>query len=162
MNNAGVQQEPHRYPQRLHHSTPAWVPDGETFHIRIRVSSQQRDALASPRLGPLLLQSVVFYQEHLRWHCRLFLLMPNHLHALIAFPGDAKMSRTIGEWKSHHRRTNRILWQDNFFDHRLRSEAELLEKHHYILNNPVAKGLCQTFEDWPWIFPNVERAVPAR
>ena len=92
--------------------------------------------------------------------------MPDHLHALISFPREIKMSRVIGEWKAHHRRANELLWQENFFDHRLRNEAELFEKHRYILNNPVAKGLCPTADAWPWIFPQVnpqvERAVPAR
>jgi putative transposase len=150
----------------MHHHAPSWVPDGEIFHIRIRTSRHQSEPLTSPNRSPPLLSSVARYQETLRWNCCLFLLMPDHLHALISFPRDMKMSRIIGEWKSHHRRTNRVLWQDNFFDHRLRNPAEHLEKHLYILNNPVAKGLCANAADWPWVFPasdpRVERAVPAR
>jgi hypothetical protein len=61
------------------------------------------------------------------------------------------MSDTIGDWKRYHARRNGILWQENFFDHRLRNHlAELDAKYTYIRDNPVVLGLCDRTEDWPW------------
>ncbi len=77
--------------------------------------------------------------------------MPDHLHALLAFPPDKKMSSVIGTWKSFHAKQHGILWQGNYFDHRIRTDAELEEKAAYIRRNPVVKGLCSTEEDWPWV-----------
>jgi hypothetical protein len=34
-------------------------------------------------LGPAILDSAIFYEKKTRWHITLFLLMPNHLHALL-------------------------------------------------------------------------------
>jgi putative transposase len=79
--------------------------------------------------------------------------MPDHLHAVLSFPRDKAMSDIIREWKRFHRRTNHVMWQEGFFDHRLRADergVQLTAKLNYIRNNPVAAGLCAKVEDWPW------------
>ena len=136
--------------QRLHHATPAWVPEGARFHIRIRVAADFTRPLTDQALGEALLDSVSHYQKHQRWHATLFLLMPDHLHAILSFPAQESMSRVIGEWKRFHAKTHGIHWQENFFDHRLRNDAEADLKYDYIRRNPVAKNLCVDPDDWPW------------
>ena len=135
---------------KLHHRTPGWVPAGESFHIRLRLDRAQQLPLTSPVLATVLFDSVRYYHERARWHCHLFLLMPDHLHALLAFPPHAVMSRTIGEWKKYHTQHRQVLWQDGYFDHRIRDAHEFKEKAAYIRQNPVVKGLCTRPEDWPW------------
>jgi len=79
------------------------------------------------------------------------LLMPDHWHALLSFPLESKMTAIVGRWKAWHTRQLGILWQDNFFDHRIRSPRELQLKAEYSRQNPVMKGLCQNAADWPWV-----------
>ncbi len=144
---------PPPFKDRLHHRVPRWVPDGETFHIRIRCAPEQTaDAsLITTSLAQPLLDSACFYHAKHRWCCFLFLLMPDHLHALIAFPPHETMSAVIHDWKAWHKRTHGIAWQDGYFDHRLRDDREFELKAHYIRQNPVVKGLCSRAEDWPWV-----------
>jgi hypothetical protein len=88
------------------------------------------------------------------WHVALFLLVPDHVHALLAFKRDGSMSRVIGDWKHFHARKNRIEWQEGFFDHRLRDDErgeKLQAKVNYIRQNPVVAGLCASAEEWPWV-----------
>jgi len=61
------------------------------------------------------------------------------------------MSRIVGGWKSYHARFHAVGWQDNFFDYRIRSASDLAQKEAYIRMNPVAKGLCERPEAWPWV-----------
>ncbi|MCX7827537.1 MAG: hypothetical protein N2689_18565, partial [Verrucomicrobiae bacterium] len=112
--------------------------------------------LIEPALARALLDSARFYHERQQWHARLFLLMPDHLHALLVFPMEARMGEVIRNWKRFHARRHDVRWQENFFDHRLRSEDEQTERYHYILNNPVAKGLCQRPEQWPWVIRDAD------
>ena len=76
------------------------------------------------------------------------------------------MSRVIGEWKHFHARRNDVLWQEGYFDHRLRDDErgeQLSMKVDYIRANPVAAGLCARPKDWPWVLDSlasVDRAVP--
>ena len=80
------------------------------------------------------------------------LLMPDHLHAFIAFSPHQAMTKTISDWKQYTAKKLKIDWQCNFFDHRLRNDAELQEKWGYVLNNPVRAGLCESPEEWPYVF----------
>jgi len=138
------------YPSRLAHKIPGWIPDGAIFHIRIRCSSENRKPLTLPSFAPAILESVRTYVRIQRWHCLLFLLMPDHLHALLQFSSEDGLSGTIQGWKRYHRRMNGIVWQDNFFDHRIRTQSELADKFAYIEQNPVVCGLCGEAQDWPW------------
>jgi REP element-mobilizing transposase RayT len=150
------------YPQRLHHAVPSWVKTGSCFHIRLRVAPENSmsRALAQPEIAAGLLAAARFYHERQRWHCRLFLLMPDHIHALLIFPAESQMSRVIGEWKHYATRQWSIDWQPNYFDHRIRNAAGLAEKYTYVRRNPVVKGLCQRAEDWPWVWQPDEPLVP--
>jgi len=137
--------------RRLHHATPAWVKADAVFHIRVRLAPISSKPLTEPALGTALLESAGFYHRHASWFCHLFLLMPDHLHALLCFPRATDMRTVMGRWKAWQTRTLRISWQDNFFDHRIRNARELQLKADYIRQNPVVKDLCKNAADWPWV-----------
>jgi REP element-mobilizing transposase RayT len=140
-----------QYPKRLFHKVPSWVEDGSIFHIRIRCAVENTVVLTSQHAAGLLLESVFVYQDKDRWFAHLFLLMPDHIHALLSFPGHEVMSKVIGDWKRFRHKQLGLRWQDNFFDHRIRNTEEYLDKAAYIRRNPVAKGICCQPEDWPWV-----------
>jgi len=139
--------------KKLHHEIPSWVTDGSRFHIRIRCDKSTPRPLTETSLARALLDSVDHYEQRQRWHATIFLVMPDHLHAILSFPAQEAMAKTIGQWKRFHAKANGIIWQENFFDHRLRNLAEADLKFDYIRQNPVAKGLCATPDDWPWYWP---------
>jgi len=143
-----------QYPNRLFHKTPSWAEDGAVFHIRIRCADENQAILTQRDIAEALLASADFYTQKGRWFAQLFLLMPDHLHALISFPKEQVMSRVVADWKRYQSKQHGIRWQDNFFDHRIRNTAEYLEKAAYIRNNPVVKGLCETPKEWGWIIEN--------
>jgi REP element-mobilizing transposase RayT len=43
-------------------------------------------------------------------------------------------------------------WQDECFDHVLRSDESLSEKIEYIRQNPVRAGMVERWQDYPWIW----------
>jgi len=143
------------FPERLHHRVPHWIEPGALFHIRIALNrDKQQKALTDPPLAQAILASTKFYQSRIRRHIRLFLLMPDHLHGLLSFARDKSMSEIIGGWKRFHKRLNRVMWQEGYFDHRLRADergTQLSAKINYIRQNPAVAGLCTKAEDWPWV-----------
>ena len=143
------------FPERLHHRVPHWVEPGALFHIRIALDREkERKALTDPALAQSILVSAKSYETRLHWHITLFLLMPDHLHALPSFARDESMSEVIRGWKRFHARTNHVIWQEGYFDHRLRADergTQLSAKRNYIRQNPAAAGLCARAEDWPWV-----------
>lgn len=140
------------YPGRLYHRTPGWVKDGSFFHIRIRAAVDQSPPLTGSALAGALLSAARHYHATGRWFCRLILLMPDHLHAVVAFPRGEAMAMTIRDWKRGAARLHGVRWQMNFFDHRLRDAREEAETWDYVRRNPVVKELCATEADWPWVW----------
>jgi len=68
----------------------------------------------------------------------------------------ASITQAIKGASAHlmNRRLNRTgaVWQEESFDHVLRSSESLDAKVEYILNNPCRKGLVQRPEDYPWLW----------
>ncbi len=146
------------YPGRLRHDVPGWVKAGAVFPVRIRVASEQGVPLTDEQLGGRLLAAVGRYHELGRWWCRLVVIMPDHLHAMVSFPDQGGMSATVRDWKRGTARFQGVRWQSNFFDHRFRSEKEADEAWAYFGENPVVKGLVPRAEDWPWRWSAFESA----
>jgi len=140
----------HGFGGRLFHEMPSRVQDDAIYHIRVRCATGSAP-LTQPDIAGRLLDSVKLYQAKERWWVHLFLLMPDHWHALLSFGLEREMSKTIGDWKRWHTRHSGIVWQENYFDHRVRNHlAEWDAKSDYIRNNPVVAGLCERAEKWPW------------
>jgi putative transposase len=142
------------FPSKLYHGVPHWVRDGALFHIRIRLDrTKEQYPLSTSPLAKALLNSAEFYDRRQRWFITVFMLMPDHIHALLSFERDKSMSRVIGDWKRYQTVQHGIVWQEGYFDHRLRDDErgeQLSAKINYIRQNPVAAGLCARVEDWPW------------
>lgn len=99
------------------------------------------------------MNSAIRYHEAQRWWLKLILLMPDHLHALIAVPKGGSLSDVVRMWKGYQAKTLGIQWQTGFFDHRLRDGESEQQKTDYILMNPVRAGLVERIEAWPYYWP---------
>ena len=79
--------------------------------------------------------------------------MPDHVHALISFPcSDKPLQRVISTWKQWTAKRFGIVWQRDFFEHRLRQEESRRQKADYILANPVRNGLVDSPGQWPFVY----------
>jgi REP element-mobilizing transposase RayT len=146
--------------KRLPHTVPQWVAGGSWFFITIKCVPQGKNQLCQADTANGVLAAMAHNHDKLAWHCRLCLLMPDHLHAIIAFPREPGMKSVISNWKKFVAGRLGVEWQRDFFDHRLRNHHELLEKTSYILMNPVRKELCERAEDWVWVYRPDNRPPP--
>ena len=136
------------------HEIPLWVdPSKETYFITINCAERGPNQLARAETAEPLVDTVRHRQEKFLWWPHLFLLMPDHLHALLSFPPSGKPIRlVISKWKEWTAKQLDIDWQEDFFEHRLRREESRREKAVYILANPVRAGLVSRPEDWPFVY----------
>ena len=146
--------------KKLPHTIPQWVAEGSWFFITIKCVPQHKNQLCCADIGEGVLAAMTHNHNKLVWHCHLCLLMPDHLHAILAFPRESGMKISTKNWKKFVAGKHGVDWQRDFFDHRLRNEAELQEKTSYILMNPVRKGLCERAEDWVWVYRPADRPPP--
>lgn len=77
-----------------------------------------------------------------------FVVMPNHVHLVSAFPHEKAMLAQCESWKHFsavqiNRRLGRKgrFWQQDAFDHLVRSEEQFWYLRDYIANNPRKAGL---------------------
>ena len=95
-------------------------------------------------------------------------VMPDHVHLLLAALRDengwpfrlVEIMQSLKGATSH--RINKLLhrsgpvWEEESFDHVLRSDESLKEKREYIRQNPVRARLVQKPEDYRWLWVNPE------
>ena len=94
-----------------------------------------------------------------------FVLMPDHLHWLLALRG-ADLSALVRRFKSSSARrinaarapSDTALWQPGFHDHALRREEDMAQTARYIIANPLRAGLAGSVRDYPhwdavWLQP---------
>ena len=100
--------------------------------------------------------------------CIGFVVMPDHVHAMIWFPEPRQLSRFVQGWK--RRSSFRIrawyrdakfryldsdgqsdpFWQERYHAFEIESESKLDEKLNYMHLNPVRAGLVERAADWRW------------
>lgn len=88
-----------------------------------------------------------------------YTIMPNHWHALLEPQGNCphSLSAVMKRIKGRSAKNLRSLigghgpiWQREWFDRWMRSDAEWEKCAAYIRNNPVKAGLVKTWTDHPW------------
>src|SRR6266446_4944073 len=86
-----------------------------------------------------------------RYYLDAFVIMPNHVHALVQPTGDNSLSEILHSWKSFtENEINRLmrrreeLWMHESYDHIVRDWEELLSWRRYIAGNPEKARLRDT------------------
>jgi putative transposase len=141
-----------RLHKHLQHQPPEWIGPDACYFLTVCAIPRGRNHFCQPEIGKAVLDSIVYRHEKGIWFCELAVLMPDHIHMIVGFPDVPSFSRIVGEWKHWLAHKHHVSWQENFFDHRIRSEADW-GKGEYILQNPVRAGLVEQAEDWPWVWP---------
>ncbi|MFN3410495.1 MAG: REP-associated tyrosine transposase, partial [Limisphaerales bacterium] len=93
-----------------------------------------------------------------RYELSAWVVMPNHVHAVVRPLGDRSLSKVLQGWKSYTAtvlnrllaRPGRPFWQTESYDHLIRDDADRERCCHYTVMNPVNAGLCARPEDWRW------------
>ncbi|MFH1059682.1 MAG: transposase [Pseudomonadota bacterium] len=98
--------------------------------------------------------------------CAGFVVMPDHVHALIWFKEAGQLSHFMKQWKQrssvnikrnmNERRTSYAdsaplsdpVWQEGYYSFNVYSQDKLVEKLNYMHHNPVKVGLVARPGDW--------------
>ncbi len=144
-----------------HAETPAVAQPGRAPYL------QHDERLDAVRSGPAWLSDsrvacvvveALLYGETVRRFYRLhaWVIMPNHVHAIFqlrtAIPAVMRWlkGRTGRVANRILGRTGTPFWQDESFDHWIRSAEELQLLIEYVEDNPVKSGLVQAKDQWRW------------
>ena len=145
------------------------IIDDELFAHFITFSVYRRRRLLDADHPKRILLGVL--NEELRRHaakCVGFVIMPDHVHAIVWFPEAGHLSHFMHGWKrksSYHLREwycrespsyfegfgeGDKFWQPKYYPFEIYTKEKLLEKMNYMHENPVRKGLAAQTTDWKW------------
>jgi REP element-mobilizing transposase RayT len=96
--------------------------------------------------------------HEIRYLLREWVVMPNHVHAVVWPMPNHRLSDILKSWKQFSSRRAKKLaglgcepfWQPESYDHWIRDDVEYGRISRYIRNNPVKAGFCVRPEDWRW------------
>ena len=88
------------------------------------------------------------YGDDCKYHLGDFVVMPNHVHLLVCLLGETDLTELCTSWKHYtSHEINRILkrrgrfWQEDSFDHLVRSPESFDHLRRYIAQNPTRAKL---------------------
>lgn len=107
-----------------------------------------------------IVAEAIHYRDTRSYSLYAFTIMPNHIHMLAAVErSNTSLNEILQSLKAFTaRKCNKVLtregpfWQHESYDHVIRAGPELGRMVRYIINNPVAAGLCKNWEDWAWTY----------
>ncbi|MFC1712683.1 transposase [Candidatus Poribacteria bacterium] len=110
--------------------------------------------LADPRIADIIENALLHFDGE-RYYLHGWVIMPNHVHALITPRRAHRLLDIVRSWKSYTaNKANRILgrngtlWQAGYFDRFIRNDHHFAAALAYIEDNPVKAGLCSKPEEW--------------
>jgi REP element-mobilizing transposase RayT len=113
--------------------------------------------LRQPEIARLVADAIKYFAGQ-RYELHGWVIMPNHVHAVLRPLGTHTLSAVLHSWKSFtaseaNRRLQRVgqpFWQTESYEHLVRDDADLHRCCHYTTMNPVNARLCLRPEDWAW------------
>jgi putative transposase len=129
---------------------------------------QRRALLACKEIAAILTDEWRNAHRRHGWAIGRYVIMPDHVHFFCRAELDAKplpvFTQRWKEWSSKRivrepivagigdpgPTLNGRVWQEEFFDHVLRSSESYGQKWDYVNENPVRAGLVKNSDEWPW------------
>ena len=119
--------------------------------------------LRKPEIGGLVAGALRHFDGN-RYTLHAWVVMPNHVHAVLTPHDGHSLSKILQSWKSfaaHEAKkvaqtsrlqipSRRPFWQRESYDHLVRDNADFARVCEYTVRNPVVAGLCAKPEDWAY------------
>ena len=127
--------------------------------------------LREPEIARMVSRALQHFHGQ-RYVLHAWVVMPNHVHAVVTPNEGHTLSEILQNWKSFtaHRaqkvaQASRLpipngepFWQRESYDHLVREQTDFVRVCEYTIQNPVSAGLCVRPEDWPYL--GTEQAPP--
>ena len=145
------------------------IADDEPFAHFVTFSVDRRRRLLDHDHAKRILLGVLNEQlDAFDARCQGFVVMPDHVHAIVWLPETGQLSRFMHGWKRmssfHIREWYRTsaaeyfqgfgkgdrFWTPKYYSFEIYSQRKLEEKLEYMHLNPVRAGLVARAIDWKW------------
>ncbi|HTW33123.1 MAG TPA: transposase [Rhizomicrobium sp.] len=145
-------------PREVYKHVLSLAEDGERQGLMHRLIDEGRGCclLRTPENAAIVANALRFFDGE-RYKLLAWVIMPNHVHAMVEQIEGHRLDRIVHSWKSFTaKQINRRLdsdgrvWARDYFDRYVRDERHYFNALYYIENNPVKAGLVRLAEDWAY------------
>jgi putative transposase len=101
----------------------------------------------------LLIDTLAHYRDQGKFLLHEFVIMPDHVHALLTPAPDISLERAMQFIKggfSYRKKERGAIWQPSFTNHRIRDWEDYERHRDYIRMNPVRARLASKPEAYPY------------
>ncbi len=128
----------------------------------ITASAYQKTPLfQSQKIASLLIDVLYHYREQRKFLLHSFVIMPDHIHLLITPGTHVTLERAMqfikGGFSFPVKKElgfGREVWQNSFYDRRVRDALEFDQFLQYIKENPLKRGLVPDAGEYPFSSAN--------
>jgi len=123
---------------------------GRVYFITKCIDRETKIDLTHPSIATIVCDSILHQKRSGIWHLLTFVIMPDHLHLLVALGEKSDLSKSMANFSKFPARkiqqmfpsNSGLLWQSGFYDRQVRRSVEKCpELTTYIHLNPVGKVL---------------------
>lgn len=109
--------------------------------------------MSDDRIAGLVVAALGYFDGE-RYDLAVWCVMPNHVHVVVRPRTGHKLQAILHSWKSFTaHEANKVLkrkgqfWEEEYYDHLVRDEADFRRCAEYVLENPEMAGL----KEWKWV-----------
>jgi len=133
---------------------PVSAPGDSTYFVTANTWEKRALFLAEP-FAELLIDTLFSYRDKGDYKLHAFVVMPDHLHALISPRVTLEKAMQLIKGGYSYRvkkelRAGTEIWQREYGDHRIRDASDYRLHEGYIHRNPMNRGLVVTPEEYRW------------
>ncbi len=133
------------------------APQETRTYFVTAVTAQRRSLFQVTANAELLQQTILEYRSRGRFHLHAFVIMPEHLHALITPAPDVSLEKAMQFIKggfSCRLKSKQDIWMRSFNEAQIMSLEKFIRCVFYIENNPVRRGLASSPREYPFSSAN--------
>jgi REP element-mobilizing transposase RayT len=115
------------------------------------------DCILSDPINAEIVRGTLQHFDGDRYRLLAWVIMPNHVHAMIEQMEGHPLAGILYSWKSYSahainkaRSSSRRVWSADYFDRYVRNEDHYAHVKYYIEHNPVKARLVKEPKDWPY------------
>ena len=129
--------------------------ENHCYHVSTATAGRQ-PVFSNAAAAQVVVDALRFLRRE-RAYVLAYAVMPDHIHVLLVPRAPQTVSSLMQSLKGFTSRAinaqlgrHGALWQESFYDRVIRGDQHLMEAIEYVHGNPVAAGLAQRPEDYPF------------
>jgi putative transposase len=129
---------------------------GNIYFVTIRCYKSRKIFIADKPVKNVF-ESIEWLIEHSYIDLYFCVIMPDHMHMIFSLVGTKSLSEVMKSLKQFTSRkikndgvNSDPIWQEQYYDHAIRRDENLLEIIKYCWYNPVRAGLVTNPNDYPY------------